>query len=236
MSAPDFTDLTSGDQCNRMCAAGYKGSASTLTRNLDVVDGSVSLIGSLPNCPSAWCAVDDISKRYETESLFWDLITPIVQTVTRPSTSHLPPCLVAPTAFLSVTQRHFIPLAKLCLARAERSSTTTLMEGLDCFLTLGEACVVTCADRVHCSGISLRPRLPRAFSIQNCRACYWRVRRERPQHTPSVSHLRSTDVLHWRPLAQRLFVWTMGESCAVTCAERYQAANETRWQFDVCVR
>ena len=58
MSVPDWTDLTSGDQVNGMCAAGYTGSASTLTWNLDVVNGSVSLIGSLPNCSAALCAVD----------------------------------------------------------------------------------------------------------------------------------------------------------------------------------
>ena len=65
----------------------------------------------------------------------------------------------------------------------------------------------------------------------------WRFRRslgERPN--ASVSHLRSTDVLHRRPLARRTLSgsdcasWTMGESCAVTCAvtcaEGYQAAND----------
>ena len=60
MSAPDCTDSTSGDQCNRMCAAGYTGSATTLTCILDVVNGSVSLTGSLPNCSAALCAVDGI--------------------------------------------------------------------------------------------------------------------------------------------------------------------------------
>ena len=40
--------------------AAYTGSASTLTCNLDVVSGSVSLIGSLPNCSEAMCAVDGI--------------------------------------------------------------------------------------------------------------------------------------------------------------------------------
>ena len=58
MLAPDCTDLTSGDHCNVMCAAGYTDSASTLTCNLDVVNGSVSLIGSLPNCSAALCAGD----------------------------------------------------------------------------------------------------------------------------------------------------------------------------------
>ena len=48
MLAQDCTDLTSGDQCNVMCAAGCTGSAITLTCTLDVVNGSVSLIGSLP--------------------------------------------------------------------------------------------------------------------------------------------------------------------------------------------
>ena len=46
----DCTDLTSGDQCNVMSATGYQGSVSTWTRALEVVNGSVSVIGSLPNC------------------------------------------------------------------------------------------------------------------------------------------------------------------------------------------
>ena len=55
---------------------------------------------------------------------------------------------------------------------------------------------------------------------------------ERPN--ASVSHLRSTDVFHWRLLPNGSLSgldcasWTMGESCAVTCAEGYQAANGTR--------
>ena len=60
MLAPDCVDLTSGDQCKVMCAAGYTGSASTSICTLVVVNGSVSLIGILPNCPVASGAVDDI--------------------------------------------------------------------------------------------------------------------------------------------------------------------------------
>ena len=44
MLAADYTDLTSGDQCKVMCAAGNTGGASTLTCSLDVVNGSMSLI------------------------------------------------------------------------------------------------------------------------------------------------------------------------------------------------
>ena len=43
-----------------MRAAGYTGGASTLTCTVDVVNGSVSLIGILPNCSAASCAVDGI--------------------------------------------------------------------------------------------------------------------------------------------------------------------------------
>ena len=57
-----------------------------------------------------------------TESLSWNLVIPLVQTVTRQSMSHLLP---DPTALLSEVLRHFIPFAKFCLARAERSSSTT---------------------------------------------------------------------------------------------------------------
>ena len=60
MLAPDCTDLTSGDQCKVMRAAGYTGVASTLTCTLDVVNGSVFLIGILPNCSAASWAVDGI--------------------------------------------------------------------------------------------------------------------------------------------------------------------------------
>ena len=44
--APDCTDWTSGDQGKVMCAAGCAGSPSILTFTLDVVNSSVSLIGS----------------------------------------------------------------------------------------------------------------------------------------------------------------------------------------------
>ena len=60
MLAPDCTDLTFCDQGIVLCAAGYTGSASTFTGTFYIVNGSVSLIGSLPNCSAASCAVDGI--------------------------------------------------------------------------------------------------------------------------------------------------------------------------------
>ena len=191
---------------------------------------------------------------------------PIVQTVTRPSTSHLPPCLVDPMAFLSVTLRHFYPAGKALSCPSSALLDDDTVEGLDCSsLTLGEACVVTCADGYTTAGHTeatltcvFDPELqsmllegsahscelaPFDFSIlmppstvsHDClntvfgESCTtncpdgnaaisgtaastvfdlrfrWSLG-ERPN--ASVSHLRSTDVLHWRPLAQRLFVWT----------------------------
>ena len=52
------TDLR--DQRKVMRAAGYTGGASALTCTIDVVNGSVSLIGILPNCSAASCAVDGV--------------------------------------------------------------------------------------------------------------------------------------------------------------------------------
>ena len=53
----DGTDVTSDEQCNTMGAVRYTGGASTLSRALEVV-GSVSLIGSLPNCSVVSSAAD----------------------------------------------------------------------------------------------------------------------------------------------------------------------------------
>ena len=87
-----------------------------------------------------------------TESLFWDLVTPIVQTVTRPSTSPLPPCLVAPMAFLSGTLSNFCPVGR-ALSFPSSALLDDTVEGLDCSsLILGEACVVTCANRHTAAG------------------------------------------------------------------------------------
>ena len=93
-----------------MCAADHTSGASTLTGTLDDGNGSVAIIGSLPKCLAALCAMNDIPSGGQativTGSLFWNLIVPIVWTITRPLTSHLPPCLVDPIASLSVTLRH----------------------------------------------------------------------------------------------------------------------------------
>ena len=125
-----------------MCAAGYKGSASTLTCNLDVVNGSVSLIGSLPNCSAALCAVDGIpgGVSHDCDRIaFLESCHANCETVTRPSTSHLPPCLVDPMAFLSATIRHFIPFVKPSLSCPSSALLDDdIVEGVDCSsLTLG---------------------------------------------------------------------------------------------------
>ena len=63
--APDCTDFTPGDQCNVVSTAGYTGSASILTRTLDGVNGSVSLIGSLFKLFSDWVGSRRYPERYE---------------------------------------------------------------------------------------------------------------------------------------------------------------------------
>ena len=124
VSAPDCTDLTSGDQCNVVSTAGYTGRASILTRTLDGVNGSVSLIGGLLICSATGSAVDGIpsgmnhdffgESRYANCS---DGYAPV--DVTSPTLS------CASNGFLVTDTPSFIPFAKPCLARAVRSSTTT---------------------------------------------------------------------------------------------------------------
>ena len=104
--APDCTDWTSGDQGRAMCAASCAGSTSILTCTLDVVNGSVSLTGSLPNCSAALCVVDGIPNgmSHDCDGItFLESCHGNRSKVTCPSTSHLPPCLVDPVAFSSAT-------------------------------------------------------------------------------------------------------------------------------------
>ena len=58
--ASDRTRLTSGDQCNVVSTAGFTGNVSTLTCIFEVMNGSVSLMGGLPNCSATVCAVTSI--------------------------------------------------------------------------------------------------------------------------------------------------------------------------------
>ena len=88
-----------------------------------------------------------------TESLLWILVVQIVQTVTRPSTSRLPPCLVDPMAFLSVALRHFYPVGKALSFPSSVLLDDDTVEGLDwSSLTWGEACVRTGAARYTAAG------------------------------------------------------------------------------------
>ena len=57
-SSQDYMDVTLGDPYNGLGAAGYPGSASTLSCALEVVNRSVSLVGGLPNCSAVSSAAD----------------------------------------------------------------------------------------------------------------------------------------------------------------------------------
>ena len=121
--------------CRRQIA-GYTGSASTVTCNLDVVNGSVSLIGSLPNCLAALCAVDDspggmshdcdrIAFLKSCYANFSDGYAPVNVT------SSTPPC----------------GSNKVLSRPSSALHDDHTVEGLDCSsLILGKACVVSCAD------------------------------------------------------------------------------------------
>ena len=60
MLAPDCMNWTSLDPCKAMCGVDYTSSAGTLTGTLDDGNCSVAIIGSLPKCLAALCAMDDI--------------------------------------------------------------------------------------------------------------------------------------------------------------------------------
>ena len=80
MLAPDRKDWTSGDQCQVRCAAGFTCSASTLTCTLDVVNGSVSLIGILPNCPGLACRGPPSTVSHAQTQSLRSLAPPIART------------------------------------------------------------------------------------------------------------------------------------------------------------
>ena len=148
MLAPDCTHLTSGDQCNVVSTAGYTGSASTLICTLDVVNGSVSLIGG-PNCSATLCAVDGIPSgvSHDCDGIaFWDshyancsdCYVPVDVTYSTLSCRSNSFLVRDTPSFYSVCE------SLSCLSSALLDDDT--VEGLDCSsLTVDEACVVTCA-------------------------------------------------------------------------------------------
>ena len=144
MLAPDCPDLTSGDRCKVMRATDYTGGASPLTCTLDVVNGSGSLIGILPNCSVSSCAVDGIpsdmshlcdgivflESRYANTSSIWSCGSN--------------GCLVRDTT-------PFYPVGKALSCPSTALLDDDTMEGLDCFLTLGETCFLASDTTSFCS-------------------------------------------------------------------------------------
>ena len=146
MSAPDCMNLTSGDQCKVMCVAGYTGGASTLTCTLDVLNGSVSVIGSLP----ALCAVDGIPNGVSHDC---DGIAFLESCYAKCSGGYAPVDVTSSTlscgsnGFLVSNITPFCPVYKVLSCPSSALQDDDSVEGLDCSsLTLGEACLVTCAD------------------------------------------------------------------------------------------
>ena len=137
-----------------MCAAGYPGGASTLTRTLDVVNGSVSLIGSLPNCPAAWCAADDIPSGMIHDCVG---IAFLGSCYANCSDGYAPFDVTSSTlscgsnGLLVRDTTPFYTVGK-ALSCPSNALLDVPVEGLDCFLTLGKACVVACADGYTAAG------------------------------------------------------------------------------------
>ena len=199
MSAAHCTDLTSGDQCNRMCAAGYTGSASTLTCNLDVVNCSVSLIGSLPNCSAALCAVVGIPSGMSHEC---DRIAFLESCYVNCSDGYAPVDVTSATlscgsdGFLVSDTTLLYPVCKVLSCPSSALLDDDTVEGLDCSsLTLSEACVVTCAGKYIAAGDTettltcvLIPEL-QSLLLEFC--SFMRIGAVRPQHTHASFHSES---------------------------------------------
>ena len=129
-----------------LSTVGYTGSASTLTCTLDVVNGSVSLIGGLPHCSVTLCVVDCIpngAATIVTESISGISLCQLFRQLRARRRHIFHPVLWI--KWLSC-QRH------LSCPRSALFDDNTV-EGLDrSSLTLGEACVVSCADGYTAAG------------------------------------------------------------------------------------
>ena len=156
MLAPNCPDLTSGDQCKVMRAEGYTGGASISTCTLDVANGSVSLIGILPNCSAASCAVDGIPSgmSHDCDGIaFLESFHAICSDGYAPVdvTSATLSCGSNGLLVRDTTPLYPVGKALSCPSSALLDDDT--VEGLDrSSLTLGEACVVTCADGYTAAG------------------------------------------------------------------------------------
>ena len=138
-----------------MCAAGHTGGASTLTCTLDVGNGSVSIIKTLPNCPATSGAVDEppSGMSHDCGGIAFlesccahcsDGFAPVDVTS---STLSCESC-----GFLVRDTTPFYPVDK-ALSFPSSGLLDHTVEGLDwSSLTLGEACVVTCGDRDTAAG------------------------------------------------------------------------------------
>ena len=129
---------------------GHAGRASTLTCPLKVVNGSVSLMGGLPNCSATVWAVDGIPSGM---SRGWDGIAFWESRCANFSDCHVPvdvTCSTLSCGSNGVLVRDTLSFYSVCNVLSCPSSALLdgdTVEGMDCSsVTLGEACVVTCAD------------------------------------------------------------------------------------------
>ena len=294
MLAPDCTDMTSGDECKVMRAVGYTGGASTLTCTFDVLNVSVSLVGILPNCSAASCAVDDIPSGMSHDG---DGNAFLESCYANCSDGYAPVDVTSPTlscgsnGFLVSDTTPFYPSGKALSCPSSALLDDDTVEGLGCSSsTMGEACVVTCAVGYTAAGDTettltcvFDPELQSMLvegsahsgKLAPCDLCTLMLLSTvshdcqntvfGESHTANCSYgnasisgtaastvltcgsdgaLVSDPTLPY-PTCETLTCsigdlllngslsgpdcasWTMRESCAVTCAEGYQAANET---------
>ena len=129
---------------------GYADSSSILTDTLEVVNGFVFLIGSLPNCSAALCAVDGIPSDMSHDC---DGITFLESCHGNRSDGYVSVDVTSPTlscgsnGFLASDTTPFYSVGKALSCPGSALLDDDTVQGLDCSsLTLGEARVVSCAD------------------------------------------------------------------------------------------
>ena len=195
--APDRTEWTSGDQCQVVSTTSHTRSASTLTCTLDVVNGSESLIESLPNCSAALCAMDGIPSGMSHDC---DRIAFLKSCYAHCSDGYMPVDVTSSTlswgsnGFLVSDTTPFDPVCKALSCPSRALPDDDIVGGLECSsLTLGEACAGTCADG-YTAGGETETTLTCVFELelQTGGFCsFMRVGAVRPQHTHASFHSES---------------------------------------------
>ena len=168
-------------------------------------------------CLATVCAVDGIPSgmSHDWDAIaFGNLVMQIVQTVTCTVDVYLcPPCLVDPMSLLVRDTLSFDSVCKFLFSPSSALIDDATVEELDCSsLTLGEACVVTCADG-HTAAGDIEITMTCVFDLE-----LTGILLEDSTHS---GRWASCDLSTLAPLSTANHDWpktVVGKSCVVNCS------------------